>query len=270
MSKCSRADCYFSKHKNVTNNGGSHCCRTCKTIGGHGPYCIGYIPCPKINLADCSITYIEDPDGITDHYNFTLSWTPVPDATSYKVVWAYNSPSPVVTSGIINGNVINYKDFLTVSRSTVPVMNEMGTKNTSLTIRLNKDEGKEKKYNSWDTKFRYVFYVYSYKKTIRGKEPNTVLLLNLFDPFADLSGNIFPHASILGLLKQNVVAKKPLFEKKYRFTNLYNNKKEEKKLPDNIREDETANTFTDLNAIVCRRFTNNDGEMGSLVNTPFI
>lgn len=39
MITCQRPECRFIKHTNPANNGGTHCCRRCKDIGGHGPAC---------------------------------------------------------------------------------------------------------------------------------------------------------------------------------------------------------------------------------------
>jgi hypothetical protein len=37
--KCNRISCDFSKHDNIKNNGGTHCCLSCKQNKGHGPFC---------------------------------------------------------------------------------------------------------------------------------------------------------------------------------------------------------------------------------------
>ena len=37
--KCSREECLFLRHKNLKNNGGTHCCRCCKNLNKHGPAC---------------------------------------------------------------------------------------------------------------------------------------------------------------------------------------------------------------------------------------
>jgi hypothetical protein len=37
--KCKRKECKFLTHLNINNNGGTHCCLSCKNIGTHGPAC---------------------------------------------------------------------------------------------------------------------------------------------------------------------------------------------------------------------------------------
>jgi hypothetical protein len=38
---CERDGCTFVKHAKVENNGGTHCCKACKTKeGSHGPACV--------------------------------------------------------------------------------------------------------------------------------------------------------------------------------------------------------------------------------------
>jgi hypothetical protein len=39
--KCARPECNFDKHPNPKNNGGEHCCNSCKLTGVHGPACKG-------------------------------------------------------------------------------------------------------------------------------------------------------------------------------------------------------------------------------------
>jgi len=39
--KCARPECEFEKHPNPKNNGGEHCCNSCKLTGIHGPACKG-------------------------------------------------------------------------------------------------------------------------------------------------------------------------------------------------------------------------------------
>ena len=36
---CERSGCTFLKNENIHNNGGTHCCKMCKTSGKHGPLC---------------------------------------------------------------------------------------------------------------------------------------------------------------------------------------------------------------------------------------
>jgi hypothetical protein len=38
-SKCKNTGCNFMAHNKVTNNGGTHCCKGCKSGGNHGPLC---------------------------------------------------------------------------------------------------------------------------------------------------------------------------------------------------------------------------------------
>lgn len=37
--KCQRNECMFTKHNNIKNNGGTHCCMMCKQNSTHGPAC---------------------------------------------------------------------------------------------------------------------------------------------------------------------------------------------------------------------------------------
>jgi hypothetical protein len=37
--KCERKTCMYLRHINLANNGGSHCCKSCKISGVHGPVC---------------------------------------------------------------------------------------------------------------------------------------------------------------------------------------------------------------------------------------
>lgn len=37
--KCHRNECKFEKHTNINNNGGTHCCNSCKVKGHHGTFC---------------------------------------------------------------------------------------------------------------------------------------------------------------------------------------------------------------------------------------
>lgn len=37
--KCSTQNCVYKIHTNPSNNGGTHCCWSCKNHGNHGPYC---------------------------------------------------------------------------------------------------------------------------------------------------------------------------------------------------------------------------------------
>lgn len=39
VTKCNTLNCNYLVHTNPQNNGGTHCCRLCKTNGTHGPYC---------------------------------------------------------------------------------------------------------------------------------------------------------------------------------------------------------------------------------------
>ena len=39
--KCARPECDFEKHPNPKNNGGAHCCNSCRLTGSHGPACKG-------------------------------------------------------------------------------------------------------------------------------------------------------------------------------------------------------------------------------------
>lgn len=36
---CARVGCPYAVHRDVRNNGGTHCCRGCKTVGNHGGLC---------------------------------------------------------------------------------------------------------------------------------------------------------------------------------------------------------------------------------------
>jgi hypothetical protein len=37
--KCKREDCFYMKHRNIKNNGGLYCCRSCRDGIGHGTMC---------------------------------------------------------------------------------------------------------------------------------------------------------------------------------------------------------------------------------------
>jgi hypothetical protein len=37
--KCATAECIYIVHSNIKNNGGTHCCKGCKTGNGHGLFC---------------------------------------------------------------------------------------------------------------------------------------------------------------------------------------------------------------------------------------
>ena len=37
--KCIRDSCYYEKHTNIKNNGGTYCCRACRDSSTHGPAC---------------------------------------------------------------------------------------------------------------------------------------------------------------------------------------------------------------------------------------
>ena len=37
--KCQRNECNFRTHIDILNNGGTHCCKSCKLVGSHGPFC---------------------------------------------------------------------------------------------------------------------------------------------------------------------------------------------------------------------------------------
>jgi len=37
--KCDRSECNYVKHDNLNNNGGTHCCLSCKKYNYHGPNC---------------------------------------------------------------------------------------------------------------------------------------------------------------------------------------------------------------------------------------
>lgn len=39
QTKCLRKECNFKQHSKIENNGGTHCCHKCKTVGGHGELC---------------------------------------------------------------------------------------------------------------------------------------------------------------------------------------------------------------------------------------
>jgi len=43
IDKCQRNGCKFKVHTNIQNNGGTHCCRSCKDRNSHGPACEGQL-----------------------------------------------------------------------------------------------------------------------------------------------------------------------------------------------------------------------------------
>jgi hypothetical protein len=47
--KCERAECIFTKHTNIKNNNGTHCCYACKTANTHGPVCSNTIYYSKLS-----------------------------------------------------------------------------------------------------------------------------------------------------------------------------------------------------------------------------
>ena len=50
--KCERDGCTFDKHTNVENNGGTHCCRSCKVNeGSHGLACVSMKVGPNASIA---------------------------------------------------------------------------------------------------------------------------------------------------------------------------------------------------------------------------
>jgi hypothetical protein len=55
---CERDGCTFAKHANVENNGGTHCCKACKTKeGSHGSACVSKntsIPGSKCERDSCT------------------------------------------------------------------------------------------------------------------------------------------------------------------------------------------------------------------------
>lgn len=57
--KCARPECMFDKHPNPKNNGGLHCCNSCKLTGTHGPACKGTVS-NKDNKGDITVDSLEN------------------------------------------------------------------------------------------------------------------------------------------------------------------------------------------------------------------
>lgn len=168
---------------------------------------------PAFDLTKCVGTYNND-GSIT----LTLSWTPIPNATSYKLI--HGGKSAIVLNSIYLNTFIDQNGCFESKLSKTSALKEYLTNNTTYNVTYPASY-----FLTNLGKIKPSFLVYPYFGKTRGPAPYSVLLLEISGPVQRISVNtiyakIKPNISV-SLVEKNLILKHNLYE----YFNHYTNKK---------------------------------------------